>query len=222
MAQKTILTPFQQKFLDIIATNNYITKHFYFTGGTVLSEFYLHHRLSEDFDLFSENEVSFSPVSSFLKSHSQELGINKIDHRPFMGLHSFILFLENDQKFKIDFNYYPYPRIDVGKKYKNLEFDSLYDIAVNKVHTVYMNPRTRDYIDLFFIFKETDFKWKKLILDAKAKFDWHIDPLLLGSQLKKVKEHLDYPKLLVPFNDQEMQEFFVNQAKSLESEIFKK
>lgn len=220
MAQKTILTPFQQKFLDIIATNNYITKHFYFTGGTVLSKFYLHHRLSEDFDLFSENEVFFTPVSSFLKKYSRELGIIKIAHRPFMGLHSFILFLENDQKFKIDFNYYPYPRINVGKKYKNLNFDSLYDIAVNKVHTIFMNPRTRDYIDIFFILKEADFKWGKLILDAKAKFDWHIDPLLLGSQLKKVTQHIDYPKLLVPLHKQEMEEFFIRKAKDLEKDIF--
>lgn len=48
---KTILTPFQTKLLNILATDSYITKRFYFTGGTVLSEFYLQHRLSEDFDL---------------------------------------------------------------------------------------------------------------------------------------------------------------------------
>lgn len=221
MAQKTILTPFQQKFLDILATNNYITRHFYFTGGTVLSEFYLHHRLSEDFDLFSENEVSLTPISSFLKKYSGELGINKITHRPFMGLHSFILFFGSSQKFKIDFNYYPYPRINVGKKYKNLNVDSLYDIAANKVHTLFMNPRTRDYIDLFFILKAADFTWEKLILDAKAKFDWHIDPLLFGSQLKKVTQHIDYPRLLVPFDKQAMEEFFIRKAKDLEKDIFR-
>jgi len=36
-----------------------------------------------------------------------------------------------------------------AKKFGNLEIDSLTDIASNKVHTLFMKPRTRDYIDLF-------------------------------------------------------------------------
>ena len=144
-----------------------------------------------------------------------------MEHRPFLGLHSFMLHLKNGGKFKIDFNFYPYPRINIGKKYKNLNLDSLYDIAVNKVHTLFMKPRVRDYIDLYFIFKKTDYTWKQLILDAKAKFDWHIDPLLLGSQIKKVEKLTDFPRMLVPFNQKDMVDFFLKQAKSLEGEIFK-
>lgn len=125
---KTILTPFQQKLLDLIAKDPYITKHFYLTGGTALSEFYLKHRLSEDFDLFSENEVNLSSVVSFITKIAPRVGILKREHRPFMGLHSFMLHLKNSKKFKIDFNYYPQPRINISKKYKNLHIDSLYDI----------------------------------------------------------------------------------------------
>lgn len=218
---KTILTAFQQKFLDILADDPYIIKHFYFTGGTVLSEFYLHHRLSEDFDLFSEKEVYLPSVTAFLKKNALKLGIDIMEHRPFLGLHSFILRLRDGNKFKIDFNFYPFPRIDKRKKYQKLNIDSLYDIAVNKVHTLFMNPRTRDYIDLYIIFKETDFTWKRLISDAKAKFDWHIDPFLLGAKLNKVTQIIDFPKMLVPFDRKKMEEFFLMEAKKLKKEILK-
>lgn len=219
---KTILTPFQQKLLDILANDLKITKHFYFTGGTVLSEFYLHHRLSEDFDLFSEQqEVDLPSVTAFLAKAKLKLGIKELEHRPFLGLHSFLLRLKNGQKFKIDFNFYPHLRINKGKKYQNLEIDSLYDIAVNKVHTLFMNPRTRDYIDLYFIFQSTDFTMEKLIMDAKAKFDWHIDRLLLGAKLNKVTQVTDFPKMLVPFDRKKMEEFFLNEAKKLKKDILK-
>lgn len=216
---KTILTSFQQKLLDILANDPYITKRFYFTGGTVLAEFYLHHRLSEDFDIFSEKEVYLPSVAAFLKKNILKLGIDTMEHRPFLGLHSFILRLKDGNKFKIDFNYYPYPRIDKGKKYKELNIDSLYDIAVNKVHILFMNPRTRDYVDLYFIFKETDFSWERLISDAKAKFDWHIDPLLLGAKLTKVTQIIDLPKMLVSFDKKDMEKFFLDEARKLKKEI---
>ncbi len=54
--EKSILSPRQLNFLELINQNKEITEKFYWTGGTVLSEFYLHHRLSEDIDLFCENE----------------------------------------------------------------------------------------------------------------------------------------------------------------------
>ncbi|OGD86799.1 hypothetical protein A2164_03415, partial [Candidatus Curtissbacteria bacterium RBG_13_35_7] len=172
MAQKTILTLFQKKLLDILAGDTYITSRFYFTGGTVLSEFYLRHRKSEDFDLFAEEEVYLPAVNAFLTKIAPRIGIIKKEHRPFLGLHSFMLHLKAGKKFKIDFNFYPHPRINIGRKYKKLNIDSLYDIAVNKVHTLFMKPRARDYIDLYFIFNSTDYTWRQLILDAKAKFDW--------------------------------------------------
>jgi len=218
---KTILTPFQTKLLNILASDPYIAKRFYFTGGTVLSEFYLQHRLSEDFDLFSEREVYLPQIVSFLTKIKSKIGIIEREHRPFMGLHSFMLHLKGERKFKIDFNFYPHPRINIGKKYKNLHIDSLYDIAVNKVHTMFMKPRARDFVDLYFIFRETDFKLERLILDAKAKFDWHIDPLLLGSQMRKVTILTDLPKMLKPFNVKDMEKFFLSLAKNLENKIFK-
>jgi len=84
-----------------------------------------------------------------------------------------------------------------------------------------MNPRTRDYVDLYFIFQEDDMNLDRLISDAKAKFDWHIDLLLLGAKLKKVTQIKDLPRMLVPFDIKKMEKFFLNEAKKLKKEILK-
>ena len=45
----------QAAVLKAFSQNTYITNQGYFTGGTALSSFYLHHRDSEDIDIFSKN-----------------------------------------------------------------------------------------------------------------------------------------------------------------------
>ena len=219
---KTILTPKQLNFLELAAKEEQITKRFYLTGGTALAEFYLKHRLSQDLDLFCEKEeVNPKIVEAFLKKISPRLKVIKIKRSQFLGLFSYKLIYKDKGGLKVDFNYYPFPRIEKGKKFHNLQIASIYDIAVDKLHTLFMKPRGRDYIDLYFILKQANYSLEKLILDAKAKFDWDIDKINLASQFIRVKEFKETPLMLKPFSRQEMEEFFLSLAKSLEKEIFK-
>lgn len=221
MAQKAILTLEQRKVLDLVSEENYLVQKFYFTGGTPLSVFYLQHRISEDLDFFSEQEVHLPSIKRFIGKAKITLNLVKIDYRKFLGLHSFYLFFTKKEFLKIDFNYYPFPRIGRGTKYKHLSVDSLYDIAVNKVHTISMKARARDFIDVYFILKEKEWTFKKLLMDAKAKFDWHIDPIQLGTQLIKATEVKDYPRMLKKIDHKEWQNFFLEEAKKLKKKIFK-
>jgi len=201
---------------------SYIVKNFYWTGGTVLSEFYLHHRESEDIDLFIENkEVNLSVIKPFIADFARKNKIKKVIHVNYLGLESFKMELEEGFLFKVDFNYYPFPRIEKGLKWKNIVVDSLLDITVNKVHTISMKPRARDFIDLFFILKEKKYDINYLILQAKAKFDWDIDRIQLGHKLMMVKTFTDFPTMLVPFSQKKMEDFYFALAKSFEKEIFK-
>src|SRR3989338_2312832 len=219
---KTILTAKQLNFLELVQQDKQITKRFYFTGGIALSAFYLEHRISEDIDLFTEKEeVDQSLIDVFLRKISQKLSIVEIKKSQFLGLVSYKLVYKDKEELKVDFNYYPFPRIYKGKKFKNLEIDILYDIAVNKVHTIFMQIRSRDFIDLYFIMKTTGYSLNQLIKDAKIKFDWHIDKVTLASQLIKVKEISDMPTILVPFDRKDIEKFFLKLAKSLETDIFK-
>lgn len=209
--------------MELAASEKKITSKFYLTGGTALAEFYLKHRLSEDLDLFCEKEeVDAKLVEAFLRKNSLRLGIVDLKPSQFLGLVSFKLIYKDKQELKVDFNYYPFPRIEKGTKYKDLEIASIYDIAVDKLHTLFMKPRARDYIDLYFILKEKNYSLKRLILDAKAKFDWDIDRVNLMSQFIRVRDFKEIPPMLKPFNRNKMEDFFLGLAKSLEKEIFVK
>lgn len=219
---KTILTPKQSDVLELIQNESQITKRFYFTGGTALAELYLHHRISYDLDFFTEKEeVNQKVVEAFLKKVSPQLSVVKIKRSQFLGLFSYTLVFEDKQELKVDFSYYPFPRIRRGTKYKNLEVDSVYDIAVNKLHTIFTQARSRDYLDLYFIMQKYNYPLDKLILDAKAKFDWDIDRLTLASQFIKSKDFDESSIVIVPFDKNGMEEFFLKLAKSLETDIFK-
>ena len=52
-----ILTPDHEVILAILAKHE-IAKRFYWTGGTLLSHYYLHHRKSFDLDFFSDTEFT--------------------------------------------------------------------------------------------------------------------------------------------------------------------
>jgi len=55
---------------------------------------------------------------------------------------------------------------------------------------------------------------------TKAKFDWHIDPIQLGTQLIKAVEVKDYPRMIKKIDHQEWKRFFVEEAQKLKKEIF--
>ena len=220
---KSILTPKQLNLLELVSEEKQITNRFYFTGGTALAEFYLQHRLSEYIDLFTEKEeVNQLVINVFLEKISSKLSVKKIKRSQFLGLFSYVLIFEDGEQLKVDFNYYPFPRINKGKKFKNLDVDSIYDIAVNKVQTMFTRSRSRDFVDLYYIMTIFNYSLDQLIKDSKVKFDWHIDKITLASQFVKVKEISDLPTLLKPFNQKAMEKFFLELVTSLESGIFKK
>jgi predicted nucleotidyltransferase component of viral defense system len=55
-----VLTPLQEKVLDILFDHGFADRGYYLTGGTALSEFYLQHRYSDDLDLFTRKSEPLS------------------------------------------------------------------------------------------------------------------------------------------------------------------
>lgn len=218
-AESKILTQHQEDFLELIGEEKSLKDIFYFTGGTPLSAFYLFHRLSEDIDLFSEEEVNLWAVRSFIGKGQKKLELIKVDYKQYYGLHAFQLYFSESDILKVDFNYYPFPRIEKGFYYKNVCVDSALDIAVNKVHTIAMKPRARDFIDIYFLIKERKYDFQDLLMKAKAKFDWHIDPIQLGSRLLQAGEVKDFPRMIKKIDDNEWRDFFIDEAEKLKSEV---
>jgi len=214
----SILSANQVRLLSLLAKERGITDNFYLTGGTALAEFYLGHRLSEDLDFFSENEFDPSVISIVLKKIQKQAGIKSVKFEQSFNRNLFFLELADDL-IKTEFTYFPFERIEKKEKYGDLFVDSLLDIAVNKLFTIYQKPRSRDFIDLYFILHKESWTVEELTKKAKIKFDHHIDPIQLGAQFLKVTELKDYPRMIAKVDDLAVQDFFMKEAKRLSEEI---
>lgn len=222
MAQGEGLTRRQEEFLAVVLQTPYILKKFYLSDGTALSSWYLHHRDSFDLDFFSEQEeVNSAYIIKWLISQKDKLGIVDIIHEEQFGFNFFNLTYSNGDKLKVDFSYFPSERINKGIAWKGLQIDSLYDIAVNKFHTIATSPRGRDYIDLYLILKQESYPIKQLIQDAAIKHGVRQGTLQIAKQFLRSSEFSDSPKMLIPLDKKEMDKFFSDLAKSLEKGIFK-
>lgn len=213
-----IFTKNQSAFLDKIKTIDFFAKNFYLTGGTALAGFYLRHRYSEDLDFFSEKEVDILNVNVLMNQIKKELGIKKIDFQQNYNRNLFFCQF-NAETLKIEFTFFPFLRIEKPIFFDGLVVDSILDIAVNKLFTIYQRTKARDYIDLYLICKEKRFLIEDLIKKAKVKFDWHIDPLQLGTQFIKAEEAKDLPRMIKKVSNKEWQNFFIKEAKKLKKEI---
>lgn len=210
-----ILSDNQKKILSFIAEEQAIADTFYLTGGTALSEYYLNHRLSEDLDFFAEREFEPAAISAFFKKIQKKAGIQSVTFEQSFNRNLFFLDLKND-RIKTEFTYFPFPRIERGGKIGKLSIDSLLDIAVNKIFTIYQKPRSRDFIDLYFILrKEKEWNILDLVKKVQIKFDHFLDPIQLGGQFVKAQTLKDYPKMIAPLDEKEWQGFFMQEAKRI-------
>lgn len=217
---ETILSENQQKVLEAVSQDSSLCKNFYLTGGTALAEYYLQHRLSEDLDFFSEQEVDTQSVAAFFAKNKMRLGIRETDFQQSFNRNLFFVSL-GDDVIKTEFTYFPFPRIEQKLKKNELFIDSLEDIAANKLFTIYQKPRSRDFIDLYLILQKTGQTLDDLIKKTSMKFDWHIDYLQLGSQFLLAETVKDYPRMIVDLESKAWQKFFLDQAKNFREKIIK-
>jgi len=218
---KEILTPRQKRFLSLLSKNKPISKAFYLTGGTALAAYYLKHRYSEDLDFFSENEIDIPAINVFLKGIKTAIGIKEIDFQQSFNRNLFFLHTGREI-LKVEFTYFPFNRIGPPDKKDGICVNSLTDMAVDKAFTIAQNPRARDFIDLYCILKDNkNISFEGLIKMARTKFDWHIDPIQLGTQLLKAKDIKDLPRMIKKLGHQIWRDFFIAKARSLADDIFK-
>jgi len=218
---KPILTLKQKDLLEQLFSQIDIFSRFHLTGGTALAEYYLRHRYSEDLDFFSETEVDPLAIQVILKKITPALEIKKIDFQQSYNRSLFFLHFE-DEVIKTEFTYFPFSEIEKPHKVGHVLIESLIDIAVNKTFTIYQNPRSRDFIDLYLILQKKLWKFDDLLKKARIKFDTHIDPLQLGQQLLQATELKDYPRMLYKTDHKVWQNFWLEEAKRLKNKALTK
>lgn len=219
--EKKILTKRQKQLLDLISAESYVHQHFYLSGGTALAVYYLQHRLSEDLDFFSLEEVETKAIQIIFKKIKPKIQFEKVVYENSFNRNLFYVHF-SDAIVKTEFTYYPFEQIEQPKKIGMLKIDSLLDIAVNKTDTILTHPRTRDYIDLYLIMQKEKWMFSDLIMKARIKFDTYVDSLQIVQQLLEVTKVKDYPHMIIPFDMKECKQFWLNEAQKLEMEIFNK
>lgn len=206
--------------LKVLFKSHAIQEKFYLSGGTALAQYYLHHRYSEDLDFFSYEEIDATAISVYLKSISKNIRIKSVDFQQSFNRNLYFLHFDNEV-IKTGFTYYPFTQLEKPQEIDNIPIDSLIDITVNKVFTIYQNPRSRDFIDLYLILQTQKWDFRDLLKKARIKFDTHIDPIQLAQQLLKVTELFDYPKMILDIQPNTWQDFWLTEVSKLKETALK-
>ncbi len=217
---KTILNQFQKKVLVDFKKSN-LSKKFYLSGGTALAEFYLHHRISEDLDFFTQEELNIDELKRFINVVCKNISVKKIEFQHGYGLYAFFITTKTGEKHKIDFGQYPFGPIEKLKNFNGLLVEGLFDIAVNKAQIIASRPRLRDFIDLYFILKQKPlWSFQELLKKSFEKFEMQADALQVGQNLLEVEKQIDMPLMIKKIDMKNIKEFFYKEAKKLENKIF--
>ncbi|MDO8497535.1 MAG: nucleotidyl transferase AbiEii/AbiGii toxin family protein [bacterium] len=202
----------QSLFLEQLKESEYLSSLFYFTGGTLLSSLYLHHRESEDLDFFAEKKYDKQAVYTIVEEISKKLKF-KVSSQFIEVVYRFQLESPKGQLLKVDFSYYPFNAIEKREKIDDIYVDSKIDIAVNKLLVISQRSEVKDFVDLYFLLKSYSI-WD-LVTGLKQKFNGDPDPLLIASDMTKVQDFTSLPIMLKPLSLTELKKFFFNEAKKL-------
>lgn len=212
MGKIYILTKGQKIILDGIKSQEYISSNFYFTGGTALSEYYLRHRYSEDLDFFTEKEFDHGIIFSIIRKLSKKYGF-EFKSEAVASVYMFYIQFPKRPGIKVDFNHYDFKRLDKGINREGLHIDSLLDIATNKLLTITQRNDVKDFVDFYCL--EPKFGIWDLIEGVKVKFRMELELDLLASDLLKIEDFTNLPKMIKPLKLSVLQKFFRQKAKEV-------
>lgn len=154
----------------------------YLAGGTALA-LQLGHRISFDFDLFSQHEIHTS-----LRQHIVKIFGNKLHFS--LDTNEQLTFF-TDEQVKITFATTPcvplYPLITT----ENVRMENIQDIAADKAFTIGRRGAYRDYVDLYFILSK-DVALSEIVRDATKKYGAMFDEKLFLEQLDYMGDIADY------------------------------
>lgn len=176
------LTKLQNQLLDAIGRSA-LARYFYWAGGTLLSAQYLHHRLSEDLDFFSDDLIQEEVVLMEMRRIERSLKFTRLNQRTHLNRQQYEL-QKGAEKLKVEFVYFPFPPVSKPKQVKPwpVRIAMLKDIAANKIFALYERGEPKDAVDLFYVCKKEKWSVKQLSILANKKFGIDIDGAKLASQ----------------------------------------
>ncbi len=215
-----VLTPFQLNVLKVLSKEP-LLKDFYLTGGTALAAFYLQHRLSEDLDFFTETPGGIGRVPPLLKRITRQMKAKLVLGRRFETLFECALVRKTGEKVEMDFALDMPGRLKPILRHKSwgLRVDNRTDIACNKLSALYERSEPKDFVDVYWIHKRF-LRLDRLIRLARQKYPG-LDDYGLAMAFLKVKDITLWPRMLVPFKERDLRDFYIREAKQRSKDIFR-
>lgn len=157
-------------------------QEYHLVGGTALA-LHIGHRLSYDFDLFTDEPLGKNIPKKVKKIFPAEKIIPS-----FQSEEQYDVFIAG---IKTTFRHYPYPPVYVCKKYKGVPLLSIKDIAAAKAFAIGKRAAYRDYVDVYFILKESYASLGTIIALAEKKYGDDFNGRLFLEQLVYVGDISD-------------------------------
>lgn len=222
----TELNEIQKKVLNFLSKSP-LAEKFYFTGGTLLAAFYLHHRKSKYLDFFSDNLVAHNEIIEFINELKKELQLQKVKEKKIYDRFEF--FISNGNEAKAEFVHYNHSKIKKRKKWNGVYIDSLDDIAANKLMVFFDRNEPKDLFDLYFLITKKGYKVQKLLKLTEKKFGVSFSKTAVFSESFKALDNLENlkPLFLTKNNEEseklikEIKDYFVSNSTSLMSVLLK-
>ena len=147
---------------------------FYLAGGTGLA-LQVGHRISEDFDFFTENYLSdnlLGSVEEVFKHQEVSPAVNNSEE--------LTVFIDET---KITFLRYPFELINRLKVYRGVSIMKVGEIAATKAYTVGRRGSFKDYVDLYFCMRKGHTSLIEIIDLAREKYGEKFNARLFLEQL---------------------------------------
>jgi len=204
-----------------LTENRRIGNSYFLTGGTALSVFYLHHRKSNDLDLFSLSDDNLAETSFLISRTLDDVTIVREST-------GFVSMLVSGTKVDL-----VHDRLSFKEKRPIFEFengnalivDTLRSISSNKLCACVSRTEPKDLVDLFYIKKFLpEISLTAVLRDARKKEALLDDPPTAAFQLEEnlsffLSNPSTWPVMKIPFDIDELTMFFRDLAKWLYSKV---
>jgi predicted nucleotidyltransferase component of viral defense system len=180
------LSKIQLAVLEALAQSP-LRNRFYWTGGTLLAEKYLHHRHSYDVDVFTDTPFRYEEVLPLVQEVKKRVKLKRVEERKVSDRWEF--FLHNHQEVRFEFVHYQFPHLKPRKTWQGVLVDSLEDLAANKTMALVERHAPKDAVDIYFLMTKKKFTPKRLLALAGKKFGLQMhEDTFLSEALRAAKQ----------------------------------
>jgi hypothetical protein len=206
------LTPLQAAFLTrFFATDT--GQLFFLTGGTALSAYHLHHRLSIDLDLFTLDGLALRETDVLIPQLAADLGCRIGRARRTEHFCQFLLEPEAGESLQIDLVQDFGPQYGEHIKVGTIVVDSIENIGVNKLTAILGRTEPKDFVDLYFVLR-AGYDFDDLLAKAQEK-DLGLLPFFMAGALLQVRNLHHLPATTPTLTLPELQRFIIPLADRL-------